>query len=667
MREPNEKKKQLLLPRSAPVAVLGIGFVSLILFLCLLHFFNKPFQPFLISLAVLLLGSLIYLFVSRRLLGSLDAHDLGHGALEAVMKMQFPVVICDKNGKIVWRNRAFGLAAETLDSVMGAKLHELCGFALEAVEKGVPFAADLCGRTYELLPLDFETDEKRYSLYIFEDKTEYNRLTEQVENERGVVGYIFVDNLDELARHSEEDYHSELGAVGAILRDFAAAHEGLLCEYERNKFLLLLSRGALRECIATDFDILDRVRQVRLGESKLPLTVSIGISDEGETFRLREAAAKDALRTALSRGGDQVFYKTANGSMSFGGRTRPVQKTSTSAAKVRSAALVAKMSEASAVLIMGHSGADQDCFGAAVGVARLARFCGVSPYIVVDKEDRNTAAFLEKFKDLPEYKDTFVDVAQAQEMVSTDTLLVAVDVNNLSHMLSPDLVGAIDNVIVIDHHRKTEGERRFTLEYIDPSASSASELVAEFLEQGLSGEPILREEAEAMLGGILLDTKQFTRSTGTRTLSAAIYLRSAGANIYESAKMLQSDVSTFKRQSEILSDLVIYRKRFAIAKSEEPGEPMDRIAAAKAAESLLTIKDVDAAFVLIRIGDETHVSARSAGAVNVQLILEAMGGGGYLESAGARSGDPMLDVLRRLKEEIDNYLEKEEKRNTPED
>ncbi|MBQ7660679.1 MAG: DHH family phosphoesterase [Clostridia bacterium] len=664
MREPNEKKKQVPLPRTAPFAALGIGLCALILFLCLLPLFKTPYPPFFIALSVLLLGSLAYLFLSRRALFGLSSHDLGHGALEALMKMQFPVVICDKNGKIVWRNRSFGLAASSIDSVMGAKLHELCAFAPEAVEKGSPFAVDFCGRNYEVLPLDFDTDEKHYSLYVFDDKTEYNRLSEAVEDERGVVGYVFMDNLEELSRHSEEDYHNEVGTVAALLREFAASIDALLCEYERSKFLLLMSRGALRTCIESDFDILDRVRDVRIGESKLPLTISIGISDDGETFRQREAAAKDALRTALSRGGDQVFYKSAAGSMSFGGRTRPVQKISTAAAKARSAALVAEISAASAVLIMGHSGADQDCFGASVGMARFARFCGVSPYIIVDKEDRNTAAFIEKFKNLPEYADVFIDVSEAQEMVSTDALLVVVDVNNLSHMLSPDLVDAMEKVVVIDHHRKTEGSKKFTLEYIDPSASSASELVAEFLEQGLSGEMLLHEEAEALLGGILLDTKQFTRSTGTRTLGAAIYLRSAGANIYESAKTLQSDVSVFKKQAEILSDLVIYKQRFAIAKSEEPGEPMDRIAAAKAAESLLTIKDVDAAFVLIRIGEETHVSARSAGAVNVQLILEAMGGGGYLESAGAKSGDPMLDVLQRLKREIDNYLEKEEKRDT---
>ena len=308
---------------------------------------------------------------------------------------------------------------------------------------------------------------------------------------------------------------------------------------------------------------------------------------------------------------------------------------------------------------MGHSGADQDCFGAAVGIARLAMFCFVKPYIIVDKTDPNTQNFLAKFKGIPEYGDTFVTADDAQELIASDTLLVIVDVNNVDHMLAPGIALSVNDAIIIDHHRKTapKTQREWIAEYIEPSASSASELVAEMLEQSISEGLLLREEADALLGGILLDTKQFTRSTGTRTLNAAIYLRSAGASVYESACELKSDFGEFRKQSKILSDLVIYRGRFAIAKDEDDGAPSDRIAAAKAAESLLSIKGVDAAFALIRIGGETHISARSTAAVSVQLILEKMGGGGHLDSAGARSADPMLTVLEQLKAAIDAYLE----------
>ena len=572
--------------------------------------------------------------------------------------MRLPMVICDTAGKIIWRNRAFGEATEAIGSVMGVGLDTISTLSLDALSEDAQSDAELCDRLYRVDAFGFKTDEKNYWFLVFNDRTEYEKLTEMVESERSVIAYILIDNLDELSRHVQ-DFGSEVNDIAGILRDFAAELDAVLREYERNKYLLITNRAGLNRCIASSFSILDRVREVRIGDMGLPVTISMGISDVGATLRDREAGAREALGMALARGGDQVVYKNDDGLRFYGGTTRPVQKRSSVAAKVRSCELVAHISRASSVLIMGHSGADQDCFGAAVGIARLAMFCFVKPYIVVDKTDANTQNFLAKFKNIPEYGDTFVTPDDAQELIASDTLLVIVDVNNIDHMLSPGIALSVNDAIIIDHHRKTapKTQREWIAEYIEPSASSASELVAEILEQSISEGLLLREEADALLGGILLDTKQFTRSTGTRTLNAAIYLRSAGASVYESACELKSDFCEFRKQSKILSDLVIYRGRFAIAKDEDDGAPTDRIAAAKAAESLLSIKGVDAAFALIRIGGETHISARSGAAVSVQLILEKMGGGGHLDSAGARSADPMVTVLEQLKAAIDAYIE----------
>lgn len=585
--------------------------------------------------------------------------SLGQIMLEIVIKMHLPMVICDTTGKIIWRNRAFGAATEAVGSVMGADIGTISSIDVEELDEKTELEADLCERRYAVSPFRFKTDEKSYWFIVFSDKTAYNRLAAQVENERGVVAYIIVDNLDELAQHVQDTYHGEGGDIAKILRDFAASLGGILKEYDRSKYILIMNREGLEKCIANRFDILDRVREVRVGEMGLPITISMGITDVGDTLRAREAAAREALGMALARGGDQVAYKTESALEFFGGNTRPVQKRSSVAAKVRSNELVARISRAGSVLIMGHSGADQDCFGAAVGIARLSMFCYVQPYIVVDKNDRNTLNFMRKFEHLDEYAGVFVDANEAQDMIRTDTLLIVVDVNNTNHMLSPGIALTVEDAVVIDHHRKTEdtSKRAWLAEYIEPSASSASELVAEILEQSISDGMLQKEEADALLGGILLDTKQFTKATGTRTFNAAIYLRSAGASVYEAAKELKSDLGEFKKQSKILSDLVIYRSRFAIAKDEDDGEPTDRIAAAKAAEAMLGIGGVDAAFALCRIGGETHISARSGPGVSVQLILEKMGGGGHLDSAGAKSADPMLIVLERLKTAIDEYLE----------
>ena len=644
-----------------PLAILALGTLSLLLFFVLTGTGKLPDA---VCLALSLLVFFATSFVYARLAGD-TARDteakfgrsLGQIMLEIVIKMRLPMVICDTAGKIIWRNRAFGEITETIGSVMGVGLDTISTLSLDALSEDAPTDAELCDRLYRVDAFGFKTDEKNYWFLIFNDRTEYEKLTEMVENERSVIAYILIDNLDELSRHVQ-DFGSEVNDIAGILRDFAAELDAVLREYERNKFLLITNRAGLNRCIASSFSILDRVREVRIGDMGLPVTISVGISDVGATLRDREAGAREALGMALARGGDQVVYKNDDGLRFYGGTTRPVQKRSSVAAKVRSCELVAHISRASSVLIMGHSGADQDCFGAAVGIARLAMFCFVKPYIVVDKNDANTQNFLAKFKNIPEYGDTFVTPDDAQELIASDTLLVIVDVNNIDHMLSPGIAQSVGDAIIIDHHRKTapKTQREWLAEYIEPSASSASELVAEILEQSISEGLLLREEADALLGGILLDTKQFTRATGTRTLNAAIYLRSAGASVYESACELKSDFGEFRKQSKILSDLVIYRGRFAIAKDEDDGVPTDRIAAAKAAESLLTIKGVDAAFALIRIGGETHISARSGASVSVQLILEKMGGGGHLDSAGARSADPMVSVLEQLKAAIDEYL-----------
>ena len=656
----NKNKPKEGAKRTAIGSVL-IGVVSLLLFLLLLREQISPLACFGASLVFMLAANGIYSLILRRKSGSAEekfGRSLGQIMLEIVVKMQHPMVICDMTGKIIWRNRAFGLATETIGSVMGVGIDTISTVELEALAEDKETSAELCERRYKIHPFAFKTDEKSYWFLVFDDCTELDALAARVENERSVVGYILVDNLDELSQHGQDNYRSEVNDVTGILREFAASLHAILREYDRNKYILLTNREGLRKCRKSNFDILDKVRDIRVGDLGLPITISIGITDVGETLSDREAGAREALTMALARGGDQVAYKSEGAMEFFGGNTRPVQKRSSVAAKVRSVELVTRISRASNVIIMGHRGADQDCFGASVGIARLAMYCYVKPYIVVDKNDRNTQNFMKKFAKLPDYADVFVDESEAQDLIQSDTLLTVVDVNNIDHMLSGGIALAVDEAVIIDHHRKTDSrtKRDWIAEYIEPSASSASELVAEILEQSIGEGQLLKEEADALLGGILLDTKQFTKSTGTRTFNAAIYLRSAGASIYESAKELKSDFGEFKKQSKILSDLVIYKGRFAIAKDEAEGESIDRIAAAKAAESLLGIKGVDAAFALIRVGGETHISARSNASVSVQLILEKMGGGGHLDRAGAKSADRMLNVLEQLKDAIDAYL-----------
>ena len=465
-----------------PIVIVILGTLSLVLFFVLTKTNALPGAVCLaLSLLVFLAASGAYAYLSRDAGRDAEAkfgRSLGQIMLEIVIKMRLPMVICDTAGKIIWRNRAFGEATETIGSVMGVGLDTISTVSLDALSEDTPCDAELCDRLYRVDAFGFKTDEKNYWFLVWNDRTEYERLTGMVESERSVIAYILIDNLDELSRHVQ-DFGSEVNDIAGILRDFAAELDGVLREYDRNKYLLITNRAGLNRCIANSFSVLDRVREVHIGDMGLPITISMGISDVGATLRDREAGAREALGMALARGGDQAVYKNDDGLRFYGGMTRPVQKRASVAAKVRSCELVAHISRASCVLIMEHSGADQDCFGAAVGIARLAMFCFVKPYIIVDKTDPNTQNFLAKFKGIPEYGDTFVTADDAQELIASDTLLVIVDVNNVDHMLAPGIALSVNDAIIIDHHRKTapKTQREWIAEYIAPSASSASELV----------------------------------------------------------------------------------------------------------------------------------------------------------------------------------------------
>jgi len=318
------------------------------------------------------------------------------------------------------------------------------------------------------------------------------------------------------------------------------------------------------------------------------------------------------------------------------------------------------MAKAGNVLIMGHRNPDYDSIGACIGIARLAMFCGVKANIVVNTEDPNIKTSVTRISALPEYADVFVDHVTGQDLIRSDTLLVIVDVNNFVQFESTDIADNVATVAIIDHHRKTgDFKREPAISYIEPSASSASELVAEMLEQALPTGDLHREEADVLFAGMALDTKQFSRNTGVRTFSAALYLRSEGANPMEVQSFFKAGLDDFMREAKFSMNVITYRQMFAISMSEGDGNPQDRIAAAKAADKLLSVSGVMASFALVQVGESVHISARSAGNINVQLILERMGGGGYYEAAGAFLKDSsMTGALTALKQAIDDYMKK---------
>ena len=319
--------------------------------------------------------------------------------------------------------------------------------------------------------------------------------------------------------------------------------------------------------------------------------------------------------------------------------------------------LSALISQSGNVLIMGHRYPDFDSIGACIGAASLARRQGADVHIIIDGDDKDIAPCVEHVRRLPEYRASFVDEATALDMIRSDTLVIICDVNSSTHIIAPSVANSAPKIAVIDHHIKTPNTpKNVVLSYIEPQASSTCELISDMIEQICQTNGVTAAEADVMYAGILLDTKQLSRSTTARTFSAAMYLQSCGANPETALDFFRSGLEDFTSEARFESNVTIYRSEIAIAASSEPGEARDRVAAAKAADKLLTVKGVTAAFAAVRIDDTVHISARSSGSINVQLILERLGGGGHFDVAGAQmKGAPLDTALKMLKDAIDDY------------
>jgi c-di-AMP phosphodiesterase-like protein len=385
----------------------------------------------------------------------------------------------------------------------------------------------------------------------------------------------------------------------------------------------------------------------------------MGISKINGTLEEREAAAREAIDMALLRGGDQVAYKTETSVEYYGGNTKSLYKRSNAKSRTFANRLCSLIGRADNVIIMGHRYGDFDSLGASVGVVRLATLLGIKANIAVDMRDRNLQPYIERMQECKEYSQVFVDSAEAFDLITPDTLAVLVDHSKFDRSQFSEICEIVNNVVIIDHHRKSDAmPEKVVLSYIEPSASSTCELVSEMLETSVASQNILKEEADMLLSGILLDTKQFTRNTGTRTFGAAQYLRNAGANPTDVYDMFKASPKDLAMESRFHTSIMLYKNNIAIASCDGENDESYRIIASKAADKMLTLQNIDAAFALVSIGDQIHISGRSNGKINVQLILEKCGGGGHFEIAGAQiKSDSIISVLETLKGSIDDYLE----------
>lgn len=590
---------------------------------------------------------------------------LGSIMYDMVNTASEPALICDENKRIIWFNHFAQRASHSATSLLGKGLSVIMQNPLpdendkKSGERQI--VTELDGETYIVDVTKIHAD-KVYNLLMFRNITEQARLEKFVRDEDKVVAYMIVDNLEELIQFEQENYRSASNQVETIMRDWALSVNGILKEYEKDKYIFIFRNEDLERFVEDKFDILDKIREVRVGSSAIPLTVSIGVAKVSGSLADKEKAAHIALDMALQRGGDQAVLKYDEAVAFFGGKTSTVHKKTKVKARVAGTKLATLMASASNVIIMGHKFPDYDAFGASVGLARLAMFCGVKVNVVTDPKNPNIKKCL-KFFDGDEYKGVFVDAARGLDLIKSETLLVIADVNNPAMFESIDIYNNVYNVAIVDHHRKTaESERNLAIEYIEPASSSASELVSEMLEQTVPPSTLKRVEANMLLAGISLDTKQFTKGTGAKTYAAAMYLLGSNASYEGIQDLFKTSIVDYRQIAKFGQKVEVYRNSMAIAVNFEVGDSStDRSLAAKAADGLLAVEGVSASFALMQIEDTIHISARSNGSVNVQLILEKLKGGGRYDSAGAQLKSATIQqALLKLKHAIDSYFDLED-------
>lgn len=592
-------------------------------------------------------------------------------AMTGLMKdVDIPCILTLPSGIIAWCSKGAYKMFNTHESLLQKNINDLCDVKvdelIETLNEDEIFGninqgslpVTILGRKYVAQIHRQTLGKNSYYLITYTDYTEYSLLLDKYEAETPVVAHIVLDNLNEIAEYVRVSYRAAANQIEEILTQFAADMNGFIREYNRDKYIMVFSKEKYKECLENKFEILETIRNVRLGDSSVPVTISMGVSTIGDNFEEKEKNAFSALEFALQRGGDQVAVKTENDIVFYGGRTKGVQKKSGSFARVFATQLVSHIANAGNVLIMGHSNPDFDAIGACVGIARLCMWCGVEPKIVMNTQHKNFEACTEKLLMLEDYKNTFVSAEAGLDLIQSNTLLIIVDANNFNILESSDIAYNVADFIVIDHHRKVaEFENEPLLALIDPSASSASEMITNILEQCLPNDILYKEEANLLLSGIMVDTKNFTKTTGTKTFSAAMYLRGIGANSEIAGTFFHEDFEDFLTEAKFNTNVTMYLDKIAITESNGNDPSFDRVAAAKAADKLLNVRGVEASFALVSINDRIHISARSNGNVNVQLILEKMGGGGHFDSAAAAvSGNDMKAVLYRLKDAIDQYF-----------
>lgn len=590
--------------------------------------------------------------------------DVGGATRNSLINFPVPTVVTDGGGEVKWYNNEFkqifsksSLINENMKELIPElKNSEFWNNAHKNILTDIQFGGKtfcLAGsKTIEQNDLDKNTV---VVMYLFET-TEYVELQKKYTDEKTFECILFVDNYDEVM---EATKNAEIPQVQAhiyrVINDWANENGGVLLKYERDKYFIIFENKKLEGFIKDKFDILNKVRNIQDGNA-LPITISIGIGVNGANIYENDEFAKNAINMALGRGGDQAVIKDNDQFKYFGGATKEFEKSTKVKARVVSGALAELIETASNIVVMGHKNTDMDALGAAFGLYRIGKLHNKQVNIVLETYNQTVKAMLSRLETVDEYSGLFISGQQALAKVTENTLLIIVDTHKPSIVENQQILSKTNQIVVIDHHRRAaEFINNTTLIYHEPYSSSTSEMVTEILQYAKDKKALSKLEAECLYAGIVLDTKNFTFKTGVRTFEAASFLRKQGVDTIAIKTMFQQDFGSFVKKSSIIRDAEIIKDCIAIGTYVELDSDINTLAA-QAADEMLNIKGITASFVICRTEKGTVISGRSLGGINVQVILEKLGGGGHMTIAGAQLDEVTLDeTLDKLKEAIEEY------------
>jgi len=613
---------------------------------------------FLLALSAIAYIAIWYIRLSKNMSNYMVEYSMASENTQNIFSqdLDIPYALMDKKGIIAWRNRAFnGLVQKDRLSKkdIHAMFENITPSDIENISDKEDFHGEYQGKKYRIRITRLYIEESFvYTVCLF-DETDLVDLRIQKENSRFVVGLIYMDNYDEAMESVEEVRRSLLEAlIDRKINQYINGFNGIVKKLEKDKFFFIIKKEDLDSAISVRFDILEDVKTVNIG-NEMSITLSIGIGYGSENLARNYELARMAMDMALGRGGDQAVVKTEDDIRYFGGKAQTVEKQTRVKARVKAHAFRELLENKDKVIIMGHKMLDMDAFGAAIGIWRIATHLNKKAYILRSDVNPSVKPMIEKFK-APEYpEDLFMSEEKALNSLTNDSLVVVVDVNRPSITEGPSLLKKAKNIVVLDHHRQSsEIITNATLSYVETFASSACEMVSEIVQYISDDIKLKTLEADAMYAGIVIDTQNFNVQTGVRTFEAAAFLKRSGADVTRVRKMFREDAADYLAKAEAIHNAEIFENYYAISECDSANTASPTLVCAQAANDLLNIKGIKASFVLTLYNDVIYISARSMDEVNVQTIMEKLGGGGHRSVAGAQIKEGSIEDAKNLVKKV---------------